>query len=764
MNGKTLTQEGLKRLSDNIKKWAGDEFLPADGTAEKAIADAKGRDIYSTYSIKENTVSGLSIDNTVLTITKGDDKTFTLTIPDTTYSNASQSAAGLMSATDKKKLDNIAHSADNVDITRHLTSGTKSATIDINGTKHDIYCETDTTYSAVTSTEDGLMTASDKRKLDGLAVVASSGDYKDLSNTPDSLKNPSALTIKDNSGTTLATYDGSSAASITLSPTSVGLGNVVNESKEDMLKNAALTGVPTAPTADLSADSTQIATTAFVQGVVASKLADADALTFEGTLGSGGTVSNLPSTHTKGWTYKVATAGTYAGVKCEVGDLVICTTSGTTANNSHWSVIQANIDGAVTGPASSTSGNVVLFDGSSGKMIKDSGLTIESSVPANAKFTDTTYTGTNGISVSGTVISNSGVRSITTGSTNGTVSVDINGTVANVAVYGLGSSAYVDTTHFTNLIGAKQNILTAGNNITITGDVISASDSRVTDVSYHYTPAANSSAALSVSASGGGVLAWGGSFLTGVTIQRDAKGHVTGVTGSSVKLPTYPSNVKQTASTASEEYPVLIKSNTGAGETTSNVQFASGITINPSSNTLTATSFTGTLNGTASKATADGNGQNIALTYAKISDIPDVSGFATKSEVISSAGTGLSISGTTINHSNSVTAKTSYVGSATEVPRIMYDAQGHITATTTATIYPPTSAGTKGQVWRSDGSGAGAWETPDTAPTSSSTKLVTSGAVYDLGVQIRAEIPNITISSAEPSGGSHGDIWFKYSE
>jgi hypothetical protein len=321
----------------------------------------------------------------------------------------------------------------------------------------------------------------------------------------------------------------------------------------------------------------------------------------------------------------------------------------------------------------------------------------------------------------------------------------------------------VDTTHFTNLIGAKQNILTAGNNITITGDVISASDSRVTDVSYHYTPAANSSAALSVSASGGGVLAWGGSFLTGVTIQRDAKGHVTGVTGSSVKLPAYPSNVKQTASTASEEYPVLIKSNTGAGETTSNVQFASGITINPSSNTLTATSFTGTLNGTASKATADGNGQNIALTYAKISDIPDVSGFATKSEVISSAGTGLSISGTTINHSNSVTAKTSYVGSATEVPRIMYDAQGHITATTTATIYPPTSAGTKGQVWRSDGSGAGAWETPDAAPTSSSTKLVTSGAVYDLGVQIRAEIPNITISFDEPSGGSNGDIWFKYS-
>lgn len=97
-----------------------------------------------------------------------------------------------------------------------------------------------------------------------------------------------------------------------------------------------------------------------------------------------------------------------------------------------------------------------------------------------------------------------------------------------------------------------------------------------------------------------------------------------------------------------------------------------------------------------------------------------------------SAGTGLALDGTTINHSNSVTAKTSYVGSATAVPRIQYDAQGHITACTTATIYPPTTVGSAGQVWVSDGSGAGAWKTL------------------------------VTISTADPSGGSNGDLWFKY--
>lgn len=55
---------------------------------------------------------------------------------------------------------------------------------------------------------------------------------------------------------------------------------------------------------------------------------------------------------------------------------------------------------------------------------------------------DTTYTGANGVTVSGTTISNSGVRSIATGTANGTISVNTNGTAADVAVKGLGSLAY----------------------------------------------------------------------------------------------------------------------------------------------------------------------------------------------------------------------------------------------------------------------------------------------------------------------------------
>lgn len=79
---------------------------------------------------------------------------------------------------------------------------------------------------------------------------------------------------------------------------------------------------------------------------------------------------------------------------------------------------------------------------------KVNNLTVQTAVPANAKFTDTTYTGANGVTVSGTTISNSGVRSIATGTSNGTISVNTNGTSANVTVKGLAAAAYkaVDTT------------------------------------------------------------------------------------------------------------------------------------------------------------------------------------------------------------------------------------------------------------------------------------------------------------------------------
>lgn len=147
----------------------------------------------------------------------------------------------------------------------------------------------------------------------------------------------------------------------------------------------------------LASSSTAIPTAAAVVAAIDNKIAVADAMIYKGTLGTDGTVTKVPANGYKvGWTYKVITAGTYAGIKCEVGDMLIAINngpvSGTTVVNADWTVVQANIDGAVTGPASATAGHIAVFDGATGKVIKDGTYTIATSVPSNAVFTDTKVT------------------------------------------------------------------------------------------------------------------------------------------------------------------------------------------------------------------------------------------------------------------------------------------------------------------------------------------------------------------------------------
>lgn len=145
----------------------------------------------------------------------------------------------------------------------------------------------------------------------------------------------------------------------------------------------ALTGTPTAPTAAAGTNTTQIATTAFVKTATTNLLAEADAMLYKGTI-SGSTASasygGLTVAADKGHTYKVTAAGKVNGIAVEVGDMLICNTDGTAAATSsnystiaaNWDYVQTNLDGVVVGPASSTSGNIPLFDGTTGKLIKNS--------------------------------------------------------------------------------------------------------------------------------------------------------------------------------------------------------------------------------------------------------------------------------------------------------------------------------------------------------------------------------------------------------
>ena len=89
----------------------------------------------------------------------------------------------------------------------------------------------------------------------------------------------------------------------------------------------------------------------------------------------------LPTNYKAGQHFRVAEAGTYAGVSCEVGDLILVVKNynAETASDDDFMVLQANIDGAVTSTAeTSTIGEIVVFDSVTGKVIKGAGVQIAS--------------------------------------------------------------------------------------------------------------------------------------------------------------------------------------------------------------------------------------------------------------------------------------------------------------------------------------------------------------------------------------------------
>ena len=151
----------------------------------------------------------------------------------------------------------------------------------------------------------------------------------------------------------------------------------------DLEGKADLAGATFTGTVTLAADPTQdleAATKQYVDRLVAG--------INDFTVGVVDSSTPLPSTgYEVGQTFRVAEAGTYAGKTCEAGDLIIVIKDYEegTASDADFLVVQANVDGAVTGPDASTDANIVVFDGTTGRKIKDSNVTIASVSDAIAK-------------------------------------------------------------------------------------------------------------------------------------------------------------------------------------------------------------------------------------------------------------------------------------------------------------------------------------------------------------------------------------------
>lgn len=155
------------------------------GSAGSATNDSKNQAI-TGY------IRGLSVSGRTVTYTRGDGTTGSITTQDTntTYGTASQGANGLMSAADKKKLDGIASGANNFTYSLPTASATvlggvkTGSNITNTGgvlslTKANVTSAlgytpptTNTTYGNATTGSSGLMSSSDKSKLDGIASGA----------------------------------------------------------------------------------------------------------------------------------------------------------------------------------------------------------------------------------------------------------------------------------------------------------------------------------------------------------------------------------------------------------------------------------------------------------------------------------------------------------------------------------------------------------------------------------------------------------------
>lgn len=157
-----------------------------------------------------------------------------------------------------------------------------------------------------------------------------------------------------------------------------GVANRVKALEDEMPNKAPLASPVFSGTVKVGDD--EVALKSYVEGLFANLVSTAPGIV--------DSTHALPATGYKaGQTFRVAEAGTYAGIKCETGDLIMVVKDhGEGASNDDFMVIQANIDGAVTSSAAtSTVGEIVVFDAVTGKVVKGSGVQIASLNDAIAK-------------------------------------------------------------------------------------------------------------------------------------------------------------------------------------------------------------------------------------------------------------------------------------------------------------------------------------------------------------------------------------------
>lgn len=281
----------------------------------------------------------------------------------------------------------------------------------------------------------------------------------------------------------------------------------------------------------------------YTKGEIDSKFNGINAMTYKGTVGTGGTVSTLPTSGVKiGDTYMVSVAGTYATIACKVGDLLIATgteTNGVIADGkASWTYVPSGDDtdtqyslkvsgqtiSLVPSTNTSTNSGTMTIAGGTDLTATGSGTTI--TVKHNAiGRTDGTATAVSGYGASFTAVT--GVTTSAQGHVTGITTTKVTMPSAQAVNHSLG----VATGHKIRLTnpssGTSDVNLAADSYITLTDDV---ENKKITIGHKDYGTLATPTPATAT-------LSHGGNFTVVTGVTRDNAGHITGYSTTKYTMP-----------------------------------------------------------------------------------------------------------------------------------------------------------------------------------------------------------------------------------
>ena len=486
------------------------------------------------------------------------------------------------------------------------------------GTSANTFCEgNDSRLSDARTPTAHTHTVSDVTDFPNLATVATSGSYNDLSNKPTiPTVNNATLTIQKN-GTTIDTFTANSSTNKTVN---ISVPTKVSELDND---SNYLTSVPNLDASKITSGTIDIArlpagalerlvtvtnrTARFALTTSTVQVGDVVKQTDTGVMYYVVDTTNLNSEDG----YSEFTAGTATSVPWS--GVTGKPSSYTPSSHTHGNITNAGAVGTTANKPLITTTNGVITTGSFGTTANtfcqgnDSRLSDARTPTAHTHSASDITSGLATVATSGSYNDLSNKPTIPTVN-NATLTIQKNGTTVKTFTANASSNVTANIT-----VPTKTSDLTNDSHVSITTE---------TDTTSTGTPA------------------HGGTFTCIDSVTRDSNGHVTKVNTKTVTLPSDSNTdtlVTQNVSTANENHPILLSATkdatTNQGAKTS--IFASGVKVNPSTGTVTATAFSGNLTGnvtgnvsgssgsctgnsaTATKATNNANGKELTNTIIK---------------------------------------------------------------------------------------------------------------------------------------------------